>query len=224
MFLFAKRLDVAWKMGLSDIGTNDWDGMLVGCVSSLSCGHGSTHHMKLILSGTLCVLIIDSRTALSNTWPLNSQVIESWHIWYLHRIHTFSYGQLPHLKLDSLLILHFFNFLQPFSLVLLSLLFVDLLLECNFHCLLLLLPFILHNSFLISTLGEDVAMSLELHIDPIFKDTPSGLDIREVLLGNTGIEVFILMWISTLPWILRYIKSFIIELIGIVLIIGSISG
>ena len=178
--------------------------------------------MYLILCCSLGVLIIDCST-LTDARSRGGHSIHRLHTWHIHRIHSFSYRQLSHLNFDSLLVFHLLHLLQPDRFILFSLLFVDLLLERLPHGMLLLFSLVLHNSFLVSTLGENVTVPLELKIHSVFKYASSGLDIWEVLLGDAGVEVLVFVRVTTLSCILRNIKSFIIEFIGIVLIISSIS-
>ena len=210
-------------MSFTNIRPYDWNRMLIGCISCFSRSHWSSHHVKLSLWGSLAVLVIDSSSSLWDAWSRIGQIEHGLHIWYVHSIHSFSYRQLPHLDFDSLLVFQIIDFLQPNCFILFSLLFVDLFLESNFHGVLLLLSLILHYAFLVSALGENIAMPLQLNVNSVFIYACSGLNIREVLFGDTGIISPVVMRITALSCVLRNIKSFIIEFVGIVLVICCIT-
>lgn len=223
IFILSYRFDVTWDMSLSNIRADDRNGMLVGRISCFPRSHRSSHHEKLILCGTLCVLIIDRSPTLSHTRSLACQIVHRSHIRYLLGIHPLSYRQLPHLNFDSLLVFHFFHFLQSNCLILFSLLLIDLFLESYLHGKLLLLSFVLHDAFLVSALGEDITVPLQLHIDSIFIYASSSLNVGEVLFGDTGVEVLVVVRISVLSCVLRDVKGFVVESVGIVLVIGRIT-
>jgi hypothetical protein len=90
--------------------------------------------------------------------------------------------------------------------VLFPLLLIDLLLKCLLHSNLLSIFFILHDIFLVPTMHKDIAMSLQLKVNPVLKHSSPGFDFWKILLGDTSIEItivccFILDVESLIIWV-----------------------
>ena len=102
---------------------------------------------------------------------------------------TFSYGQSPHLFLDSDIIIHLLLLSAHLLHIFLSLLLVDLLLECFLHSQLLLFSLQLHHILFITTLPQDISVFFEVDVDSVLKYTSSSLDIWKVLLSDASIKV-----------------------------------
>ena len=106
-------------------------------------------------------------------------------------IHAFSDSHMFHFISYSPLILHLINLGLLLLDVFLPLLLIDLLLECLLHCNLFSLSLILYDMFLIPTMHENIAISLQIEINSVFQHPSSGLDIWKILLSDASIEITI---------------------------------
>ena len=155
------------NVGLADIRADDADGVLVSSIGGSSCVQSSLGLVDLTLS--VVVLIVKSLRLVVHDW------------------NPFSDGEPTHFVLDPHLILQVFLLAPHHFLVLFHLLLFDLLLKGSLHCQLLLLSFLLQQRLLISA-EQNVALPLQLKVDSVIQHSASGLDVWEVLLGDSGVK------------------------------------
>lgn len=91
--------------------------------------------------------------------------------------HAFGYSHLLHLDLDPLDVIQFSLLLHHYLQIFFPLFLIDLFLQSILHFKLFLFSFVLDNVFFVSSLLQDVAIPLQLQINPILYDSASDLHI-----------------------------------------------
>ena len=97
-------------------------------------------------------------------------------------------GHLTHLLTDTDLVVEVVAAPRRDVGVLFRILFVDLLLQLVPHQPLLCVALLGHDSLLVATTGQDIAFTLQVKIDSIFKHSASRFDVRKVLLSDGRVK------------------------------------
>ena len=100
-------------------------------------------------------------------------------------------------------------------------LFIYLLLQSFLHSSLLSFSFVGKDLLLISSLRQNISVSLEFQIDSIFMHTPSSLDIWKVYLGDGCIERSVvcsrILWLNAVilnvEGLIIWVKSMLVRVL-----------
>ena len=148
-------------MRLANIWANNTQWMLICSICRFSCIHGACH-----------IILVD--------------LIMICRGWFFH---AFSYCHIFHILPNSLFLSELLHLHSLLLNILFPLLLVNLCLQGLLHRLLLHLSLLLHHLLLISSLPKDVSIPFKVKIHTIWSHSTPCLDIRKVLLCDTGIEV-----------------------------------
>ena len=170
--------DVLGQVLVADVRSNYTHGVLVGSIRSLP----SLVDAVMVNLATLHVLVVDGLSTIVLPRVILVILVES-----------LSHSQLLHLVLDSLFVVD----LELLPLLLLKILLpvflFNLGLQSFLHRLLVSFSFLLHDLSIVSALTENVPEFLLLQVDSVVQDPGSGLDVREVLLGDTWVEPLVIL-------------------------------